>query len=134
MLEEPVAKQSKLIPNLLVLITVIGFALSGWLVGHILRHTLPAYQFQHPPIQEVDPNIKNGFESEGIRREAVLMGNPAVQVFLGEGSLSLGETLFQAYVGNTYYTSLPAKCRSVDGRLVIVGNSPGQRVLTPPDK
>ena len=106
MIEEPVATQSKLISNLLVLITVIGFVLTGWLVGHILRHAVAALQFQHPPIEEVDPKIKNGFESEGVRRQAVLMVNPTVQVTLDEGSLSLGEALFQRCVGNSFYTSL----------------------------
>lgn len=124
----------KLTKNLLVLITVIGFALTGWLVGHILRHAIPALQFQHPPIEEVDPTIKNGFESEGIRRQAVLMGRPVVQAIPGEGLLSLREALFQGCFGNTYYTSLPAKCRSADGKLVIVENSQRLRVLSPPDK
>ena len=108
----------KLVLNLLVLITVIGLVLTGWLAGHILRHTTPV--FQHPPIEESDPHIKIGYEFEGIRRIVVLPGTSKtaqLQVYLGEGKINLPS----ACEGTTYYTSLPAKCHTADGRLVQVG-------------
>jgi hypothetical protein len=125
---------SKLIPNLLVLITVLGFALTGWLVGHILRHSIPAYQFQHSPIEEINPKIENGFQFDGIRRQATLMEESAQGLFTSEGSFFLGQALINACVGNTYYTSLPAKCHSADGSLVKVGSEEVRITLIPQDK
>jgi hypothetical protein len=128
------SKPTKPIQNILVLITVIGFALTGWLVGHILRHSFPVYQFQHPPVEEISPKIENGSQFDGIRREAVLTGESAWGAFTSEGSLFLGQALFNACVGNTFYTSLPAKCRSADGELVKVGRNDSYIIVAPEDK
>ena len=73
-------------------------------------------------IEEVDPRIKTGyeFEIEGIRRLVVfpeISLAPQVRIYPGEGQINF----MDGCVGNTYYTSLPAKCRSLDGRLVRVG-------------
>ena len=125
-------KPPKIILNLLVLITVIGLVLTGWLVGHVLRFSNPA--LWHPPIEEIDPQIKNGFESEGIRRQAVLMGNSSLRALTREGMLIIGEVLSESCVGNTYYTSLPAKCRSADGSLVRVTGDGSTLIYIPPDK
>jgi hypothetical protein len=134
MLQEPIQRPSKLIPKLLVLITVLGFALTGWLVGHILRHTIPLYQFQHSPIDEINPKFESGFQSDGIRRQATLMEESARGVFTSEGSFFLGQALINACVGNTYYTSLPAKCRSADGSLAKVGSVELGITLIPKDR
>ena len=122
---------SKPIRNLLVLTTLIGMVLLGWLVGHVLRYSIPAFQLQHPPIQEFDPHIKNGLEFEGIRRQAVLMGIPAMGAITSEGPVILGELIFEGCVGNTYYTSLPAKCRTAGGQLVQVGGGQQGVILLP---
>jgi hypothetical protein len=123
---------SKIILNLLVLITVIGLVITGWLIGHTLRYSNPA--LWHPPIEEINPQIKTGFESEGIRRQAVLMGNPSLRALNREWTLILGEVLSGNCVGNTYYTSLPAKCRSADGSLVRVTGDGSTVIYIPPDK
>jgi len=132
--QEPGKRPSKLISNLLVLITVLGFALTGWLVGHILRHSMPAYQFQHSPIDEISPKIENGFQFDGIRRQVVLTGESAWRAVTSEGSFYLGQALFNGCDGNTYYTSLPAKCRSADGRLVKVEGNDSYIIVVLEDK
>ena len=81
----------KPIPNLLVLIALTSAVLFGWLAGHIMRFSIPVYQFQGIPTPEFDLHIKNGYEFEfqGIRRLVVLTENPAVKVFTDTGTLSL---------------------------------------------
>ena len=117
---------------MLVLFTVIGLVLTGWLVGHILRFSNPA--LWHPPTEEINPQIKIGSESEGIRREVVLMGNPSLRALARERILVPGEVLSGDCVGNIYYTSLPAKCRSANGRLVQVGGNESHIILIPGDR
>jgi hypothetical protein len=82
----------KIILNVLVLVTVIGFALTGWLFGHILRHSSPA--LRHPPTRM--PGEKVG-------------GNPPLilERFLVTRVMSL-----QDCETDVYYTSLPTKCRA----------------------
>jgi hypothetical protein len=63
-------KPSKPILNVLVLAALIGTVLFGWLSGHILRYSIPA--FWHPPIQETDPHIKNGYQFE-FESERILL-------------------------------------------------------------
>ena len=118
--------------KILVLISVIAFALVGWLVGHILRFSIST--FRHPPIQKNTPQIQNGFEFEGIRREAVWTGELALRILPDEGTLYLGQILLNPCVDNTYYTSLPAKCRSTSGELVQVGGDKSYIIRTPGDK
>jgi len=119
----------KLTHKILVIITVVAFVLAGWLTGHILRFALPV--LWHPPIEKITPQIQNGFESEGIRREIVFSGEG---VFTSDGRSITGEFVFWGCVGNMYYTSLPAKCRSVSGELVQVGGKEMERLLIPPEK
>ena len=116
--------------NILVLAILIGLVIAGWLAGHILRYSIPA--LWHPPIQEVDPQIKTGYEfkSEGIRRQAVLTENPQLsqmRIYLGKMQL----LPLEGCVGDTYYTSLPAKCRSGDGELVQVGGVDRNVIVIP---
>jgi len=123
-------QKSKLALKILVLVTLIATVSLGWLAGHIVRFSIPEYQFQHPPIEEINPQIKTGyqFEFEGIRRLIVLPGLvPQAWVYSGKGQIDL----WKICEGNTYYTSLPAKCRSVDGRLVRVGESQWEYLVVP---
>ena len=113
-------QRPKFILNLLVLTTVIGLVLTGWLAGHILRFSIPAYYHQQPPNPEVNPKIKIGYEFEFEGEPFVVVspeGNPLVQVFLSEGQM----IPLERCLGATYYTSLPAKCHTADGKLVRVG-------------
>ena len=109
--------------NLLCLAALIATISLGWLAGHVLRYSIPT--LWHLPIEEIDPRIKTGyeFELEGIRPLAALPESspvPQVRVYFG----GLQVNLLERCVGSTYYTSLPAKCRSVEGRLVRIGESP----------
>ena len=122
----------KLTHKILVLIAVIAFVLTGWLTGHILRFAFPA--LWHPPIEKITPQIQNGFESQGIRREVVLTENSDLRIFQNGGTLYLGQILLNPCGENTYYTSLPAKCRSASGELVQVGEDNFHIILTPEDK
>ncbi|MGD8404961.1 MAG: hypothetical protein PVJ21_14970 [Anaerolineales bacterium] len=115
--------------KVLVLIIVIAFILAGWLTGHILRFAFPT--LWHPPAEKITPQIQNGFESKGIRREIVLSG---AGVFTSDGSTITGEFVFGSCVGSTFYTSLPAKCRSVSGELVLAGRVEMERLFIPPEK
>jgi len=128
--------QVTFIKKLTILTALIGTVLFGWLSGHILRHSIPEYQFRHSPVPEIDPHIENGYETEfeGIRRMAVWMENPAVRIFTDEGTLYLGEILIGQCAGNTYYTSLPAKCQSMDGNWAQVGNGDSDVFLIPENK
>jgi len=124
----------EVIRNVLVLAALIGLVLFGWLLGHILRYSIPA--LWHAPIQENDSQIKYGveFQFDGIRRSVVLPGLapaiPVAPVQIREGQ----KPLPVACPGYTYYTSLPAKCRTLDGRLVQVGGVESNVILIPQGK
>lgn len=106
--------------NLLILAVLIGTVSLGWLAGHILRFSLPA--LWHPPIEEIDPRIKNGFKLE-LEGERIIL-TPQENAWIRVESL-------ERCPGNTYYTSLPAKCRSADGELVRVGGNQREIILVP---
>jgi len=120
----------KPIRNLLVLIAVIGLVLAGWLTGHILRHITPAYQ--HPPIQEIDPQIKTGYFI-GPDGQFTIVGSVdglEGQVFSGQAQFNLQA----GCMGLTYFTSLPAKCLTPDGKLVRVGGIEANVIVIPKEK
>jgi len=106
--------------NLIILAVLIGTVLVGWLAGHILRFSIPA--LWHPPIEEIDPRIKTGFELE-LEGERIIL-TPQENAWIRVESL-------ERCPGYTYYTSLPAKCRSVDGELVRVGENQREIILVP---
>ena len=125
---EPRTKRFEIARYILILAALVAAMSLGWLTGHILRFSNPA--LWHPLDQEFDPRIKNGFESEGIRRQVVLTGNPGMpQAGASLGGVQLN--LFNICMGITYYTSLPAKCHSLDGALVQVGGDPREVFLVP---
>jgi hypothetical protein len=117
----------KPILNLLVLAALTGTVLLGWLAGHILRYSIPA--FWHPPIRETDPHIKTGFEMEleGERSLLRLQANPWVRGF-SAGTQAEPQGRCPRL---TYYTSLPAKCRTIDGQLVRVEGGQQGTILIP---
>ena len=129
-------KLPKPIPNLLVLIALTSAVLFGWLAGHIMRFSIPVYQFQGTPTPEFDLHIKNGYEFElqGIRRLVVLTENSAVRVFTDTGTLNLEGVLLEQCLGTTYYTSLPAKCHNANGELIRVGGIETNAIVDPRDK
>ena len=110
------ANSPKPILNVLVLAALIGTVLFGWLSGHVLRYSI--LTFRHPPVQETDPHIKNGYQLEfqDKRATATLQPDPWVRVYIAGMPAGLQDDC----PGLTYYTSLPAKCRTADGRLVRI--------------
>jgi hypothetical protein len=127
-------KRIEIARNVLVLAVLIGLVLLSWLLGHILRYSIPS--LWHPPIQETDPQIRYGldFELEGIRRLAVLPGLAPANAPAHAQPGEIWGALPAECPGYTYYTSLPAKCRTVDGRLVQVRSTESRILLIPPRK
>ena len=126
----------KLLINLAILAALAGLVLSGWLVGHVLRYSLPA--LWHPPLPEMDPGLITGYEYEGVRRLAQLPQVTRIQLPNSEEILRRpGDTLpgiaSQECVSYTFFTSLPAKCHTADGRLVRVGGSESTPIFIPPE-
>ena len=121
---------SRPILNLLVLIAVIGLGLAGWLTGHIVRHITPAYQ--HPPTEEVDPRIKTGYLI-GTNDQIIIIGslNESQQGFYFNGLHVNGQGIC---TGNTFFTSFPARCQSVDGKLVSIGGIRSNIIVIPQAK
>lgn len=118
--------------NILVLATLVGLVLVSWLFGHILRYSIPA--LWHPPLQDTDPQIKVGveFELDGIRRLAAFTGFAVVNASSqNQPPSGLGAHPAPCVLELAYYTSLPAKCRTVDGRLVSIREADSSVVLIP---
>ena len=129
---EQTSKRVEIARNFLILAALLGIVSFGWLAGHILRHITPA--FEVPSIEEIDPHIENGSEFEGIRRQVVLTGIPAARLPGDEEAVVLGEFSVEQCQEFTYYTSLPAKCRTTDGRLARVGGNGMSIFIIPPAK
>ena len=101
--------------NILIFTALIATASLGWLAGHIIRFSIP--EFWHPPLEERIPGEKIG--------SLFQVYTPQI---LGRVPITNWEVnIWQGCKTDVYYTSLPAKCRSMDGRLVrVVG---GQREI-----
>lgn len=127
-------KRVEVLRNVLILTTLAGLVLFSWLLGHILRYSIPA--IWHPPIPEKNLPIEYGneFEFAGIRRLAELpemaLGNALAQTLSREAQVFLPEQC----LGSTYYTSLPAKCQTADGRLVQAGGIKANIIILPQGK
>lgn len=132
----PDFKLPKPIPKLLVLIALTCAVLFGWLTGHFIRFSIPAYQLQRSPIPEFNLHMKNGYEFElqGIRRLAILTENSTMSIFSDTGEAGLEMFLAEQCLGTTYYTSLPAKCHNRNGDLVRVGEGGPNIILFSPNK
>ncbi len=106
-------QKSKLALNILVLIALIATVSLGWLAGHIIRFSIP--ELWHPPIENIIPGEKIGVNlelpPEIVERNTITNWSTNVTPMM----------LLSQCKSDVYYTSLPAKCRSVDGRLVRVG-------------
>lgn len=107
-------KWAKFVSNVLILAALAGTTSLGWLAGHILRYSIPA--LWHPPIQEMNPQIKNGyqFEFEGEPFILTPQESPWARIYIGGAQMEPPKRC----LGYMYYTSLPTKCRFVDGELV----------------
>jgi hypothetical protein len=132
----PDFKLPKPIPKLLVLIALTCAVLFGWLTGHIIRFSIPVYQLQDSPIPKFNLHMKNGYEFElqGIRRLAVLTESSTMSVFSDTGEAGLELFRIEQCLGTTYYTSLPAKCNSMNGDLIRVGEAGLDIILFSPNK
>jgi hypothetical protein len=120
--------------NLLILASLIGLVLMSWLLGHALRNSTPA--LWHPAVFGAEPQIliQVEIESAGIRRVVILPGfapgNAPTRVQFQEVLVAPPAEC----LGTTYFTSLPAKCRTADGRLVKVPGLGSNVILIPLDK
>jgi hypothetical protein len=129
-----IRKQAGILAKILVLVALVGLVLLSWLAGHILRFSIPA--LWHPPLPETNPRIRYGdeIEFEGIRREVVLTG-VAPETWYARIEVRAGQAPMSAdCMGLTYFTSLPAKCLTADGRLVIVQEFEPNVILIPRGK
>jgi hypothetical protein len=127
-------KQVEIVRNVLILAALIGVVLFSWLLGHILRFSIPA--FWHPPAPETDPQIRYGaeFEFEGIRRLAIFPGLELVSLSAKLPLPMIPGALPSACRGLTFFTSLPAKCLTTDGQLVKIGGVESIVILIPESK
>lgn len=126
-------RQAKFLRNVLILAVLIGLVLFSWLLGHILRYSIPA--LWHPPIRETDPQIKVGreLELEGTPQQIIFYDLTQATDIQGFNP-NLPRKLSNECQGYTYYTSLPAKCRTADGRLVQVRSLDATFLLIPQGK
>lgn len=127
------SKRVEAFRNILVIALLIGLVLSSWLLGHILRFSIPA--LWHPPVQETNPQNKYGVEFDGNRRMTLLLEVAPVKEHLEIISIQDGQDSPPGECrGLTYFTSLPAKCLSMDGRLVQVRRIETNFILFPVGK
>jgi hypothetical protein len=131
-MEKP--KRVEIVRNILVLLTLIGLVLFSWMLGHILRYSIPG--LWHPRIPEIDPHIRYGgeFESEGIRRLAAFPGLALVDVQVKADLREQPSGPPEECLSLTYYTSLPAKCWTSDWRFVSVSGIESNVSVIPPSK
>jgi hypothetical protein len=127
-------KRVQVMRNIFVLTALIGLVLFSWLLGHILRYSIPT--LWHLPIQQTDPHIKNGdeFEVDGIRHLAVLPGLAPVTTQVQFEPNAEQAAPPEECLSFTYYTSLPAKCWTSDGRFVRVGGVETNVFVIPREK
>jgi len=103
--------KTKIALNILILAALISTVSIGWLVGHVIRFSIP--EFWQPPIEERIPGEKIGDASQPPL--------PAERIPVTRWNANVTPMMLEHCKTNVYYTSLPAKCRSVDGNLVRVG-------------
>jgi len=63
-------QKRKIFLNLLILIGLGALVITGWIVGHIYRYSIP--EFQHP--RELIPDVKIGSFSD--KPTGIAKGNP----------------------------------------------------------
>jgi hypothetical protein len=120
--------------RVLVLVTVAGTVVLSWLLGQALRNATPALWL--PVVSEPEPQMLYRVEAEfaGIRRFVLLPGLAPGNALTQAQLLEVMEALPAECVGHTFYTSLPAKCRTADGRLVRIGGIESNVILIPQGK
>ena len=114
--------KTKIALNILIFTALISTVSIGWMAGHIIRFSIP--EFWHPPIEERIPGEKIGSAPQPpllVERIQVTRWNVEVMPmrFLDQCKTDV------------YYTSLPAKCRSIDGHLAWVGGVQGGNRIIP---
>ena len=102
------------------------------LIIPILFAVFTLFSCQEEPLPIEDPEddfieIGNLLKPDGKR---VVASVDELWVYMEMGGTQSTQPLELGFCqGNTYYTSLPAKCRSVDGRLLKVGERPRKITL-----
>lgn len=125
-----IAKLAIIIRNALILSVLIGVTFIGWAWGHTMRYSIPTYQpasdpqYWIPPTHENEIKTLNAseFNLEGEFVFVITLDSIQTRTdFSGAPSYLQSQCL-----GNTFYTSLPAKCQGFDGKLFPIGNTQGQ--------
>ena len=109
-------QKAKLAQNFLIIITLIGFVFVGQIAGNALQQSFQERQYlleslsaeELGGIQAYTPQFVGGVLIENWRR-----------------------FVSQECKDDVYYTSLPAKCQSIGGRLIEVGNNEPNIILLP---
>lgn len=125
-----IARLAIIIRNALILSVLIGVTFIGWAWGHTMRYSIPTYQpapepqYWIPPAPENEIKTLNAseFNLEGEFVFFLTLDGTQMQTDFS-GALSYSQSQF---MGNTFYTSLPAKCQSFDGKLIPMGDTQGQ--------
>ena len=114
--------KQKIALNILILTALVFIVSLGWLAGHILRFSIPG--IWHPPVEERIPGEKVGSAPQPpllVERIPVTRWNVEVMPMM----------MLNQCKTDVYYTSLPAKCHSADGRLVRVGGIQRELIIVP---
>ena len=110
-------QKTKLALNLLILITLIGLVIVGWTAGDAIRKSFQERQYLLESLSAEELGVFQTYTPQ------ILVG-----VSITNGNITAG----QGCKDNVYYTSLPAKCQSVEGRLIQVGDIESNIILVPP--
>jgi len=103
--------------NLFIMVVLFGFVLTGWVVGDAIRHSKP--ELRRYPV-----------ETLSVKELSIFRANPTHQF----GGVTITNWVVPAWRGckdEVIYTSLPAKCHSMDGRLIEVGGNPDDIFIIP---
>lgn len=103
--------------DLLILIGIIGFGLLGWIAGDAIRHSTP--ELRQYPLEYLSTEELSIFSSYPT--------HPLGGVLI----TNWDATAWMTCKDEVVYTSLPAKCQSIDGRLIEVGGNKQPIMLIP---
>ena len=105
-------QKKKFLLCVLIVLVVIGMTTFGWVLGHIVKYSIPA--FQHPPLHF--PGEKSGEATPLQAHEKIPFMKSNINPV-------------QNCQTTVYYTSLPAKCHTPNGKLVRVESFPQGFIL-----
>ena len=108
-------QKAKLARNFLIIILLIGSVLVGWVIGNTIRQSIRERQYA---LEGLSAEDFGGFQEYALPLGGVLIENWSVFAW-------------EVCKDDIYYTSLPAKCQTIGGRLIEVGNNEATPILLP---